>query len=134
MEDKHKAETNVDDGRPVILAIDDAPDILRAVQLLLKDEYKVYTLPEPGKLKDLLADITPDLFLLDYKMPEVSGFELMPIIRSIPGHEKTPVIYLTSVRSADFYNAATRLGACDYIVKPIDADKLRAKIEKHIKK
>ena len=120
-------------SKPVILAIDDAPNILRTVQSLLKDTYKVHTLTEPGKLKELLADITPDLFLLDYSMPELSGFDLMPIIRSFPEHKNTPVIYLTGVSSADFFNVAIRLGACDYIVKPIDAEKLKEKIASHIK-
>jgi len=122
------------DDRPIILAIDDAPGILRMVHSLLKDSYKVHTLAEPGRLKDLLADLTPDLFLLDYSMPELSGFDLMPIIRSFPEHKDTPVIYLTSISSADFYSVATRLGACDYIIKPVSAEKLREKVAMHIKK
>ena len=133
MEEKKKKIPD-EDGRPTILAIDDAPDILRTVHSLLKDEYKVYTLTEPGKLKEMLEDLTPDLFLLDYSMPELSGFDLMPIIRSFPKHKDTPVIYLTSIISADFYNLAVRLGACDYIIKPIIAERLREKIRSHIKK
>jgi len=125
---------NENDKRPIILAVDDAPDILRTIHSILKDKYKVHTLSEPGKIKELLADLTPDLFLLDYSMPELSGFDLMPIIRSFPEHEHTPVIYLTGVRSLDFYTVATRLGACDYIMKPVNADKLRDKIGLHIKK
>jgi len=134
MEDTIKIEKQDDDGRLTILAIDDAPDILRTVHTLLKDDYKVYTLTEPTKLKEMLADIKPDLFLLDYSMPELNGFDLMPIIRSFPEHKDTPVIYLTSIISADFYNLAVRLGACDYIIKPIIADRLREKIKSHIEK
>jgi len=134
MEDIHNNELINDDDKPVILAIDDAPDILRTVQSLLKDMYKVHTLTEPGRLKELLASLTPDLFLLDYSMPELSGFDLMPIIRSFPEHKDTPVIYLTGVSSADFYNIATRLGACDYIIKPINTDTLREKVGRHIKR
>jgi len=132
MENPLNEEMPVDDGRPVILAIDDAPDILRMVHLVLKDEYKVYTLSEPEKLEELLKSITPDLFLLDYFMPEMDGFDLMPVIRSFPEHSDTPVMYLTSVISADFYSVAMRLGACDYIMKPIDADRLREKVGSHI--
>jgi len=134
MDNIHEETVPDDDGKPIILAIDDTPDILRMVHSLLKDKYKVHTLSEPGKMQELLANLTPDLFLLDYSMPELSGFDLMPIIRSFPEHKNTPVIYLTSIRSADFYNVATRLGACDYIIKPVDADTLHDKIEIHIKK
>jgi len=123
-----------EEKKPVILAIDDAPDVLRMIQLLLKDRYKVHTLTEPAKLKDLLADLTPDLFLLDYHMPELSGFDLMPIIRSFPKHEQTPVIYLTSVRSADFYSVAARLGASDYIMKPVKVEILREKVARCLEK
>jgi len=134
MGNESKKEKQINDDKPIILAVDDAPNILRMVHLLLKDKYKVHTLSEPGKLKELLEDLTPDLFLLDYSMPELSGFDLMPIIRSFDKHKDTPVIYLTSTRSADFYNVAIRLGACDYIMKPVDAERLREKVESHIKK
>ena len=131
MENSHKKETQTNNEKPIVLAVDDVPEILRMVHLILKDKYKVYTLAQPEKLEELLKTLTPDLFLLDYCMPELDGFDLMPIIRSFPEHKETPVIYLTSVKSADFYNVAMRLGASDYIMKPVDADKLREKVGRH---
>jgi len=134
MENTNSKDVPVSANKPIILAIDDVPEILRMIHLILKDKYKVYTLSEPEKMKELLADIKPDLFLLDYCMPELSGFDLMPIIRSFPEHKETPVIYVTSVKSADFYNIAMKIGASDYIMKPIDAEKLREKVGAHIAK
>ena len=128
MKNEYKKVKPGDENKPVILAIDDAPDILRMIQLVLKDDYKVHTLAEPGNLEGLLKDLTPDLFILDYCMPDLDGFDLMPIIRSFPKHSETPVIYLTSVVSADFYSVALRLGASDYIMKPVEAEKLREKV------
>ena len=123
-----------EEAKPVIIAVDDAPDILRMVHLLLRDIYKVYILSEPEKLETLLHTVKPDLFLLDYKMPDVSGFDLIPVIRSFPEHNETPIIFLTSVITADSLTVASRLGASDYIVKPINAETLREKVAKHIKK
>ena len=132
MENSNKKDTPTPENeKPIILAVDDVPEILRMVHLILKDKYKVYTLAQPEKLEELLKTLTPDLFLLDYCMPELDGFDLMPIIRSFPEHSETPVIYLTSVKSADFYSVAMRLGASDYIMKPVDADKLREKVGRH---
>jgi len=131
MEETREIEVQADDKRPIILAIDDVPEILRMIHLVLRDDYKVYTLSEPEKLEEILMDITPELFILDYIMPEMDGFDLMPIIRSYQEHSETPIIYLTSVKSADFYSVAMRLGASDYIMKPIDADKLREKVGRH---
>jgi DNA-binding response OmpR family regulator len=119
--------------KPVVLAVDDNPSILKAVNYLLNDQYKVYTLAEPEKLKTLLGIITPDLFLLDCKMPVLNGFDLVPIIRSFYDHEETPIVYLTSEGTIDNISVAIHLGACDFIVKPIDETVLREKIALHLK-
>jgi len=120
------------DAKPVILAVDDSPDILKTVHSILRDLYKVYTLPKPEKLEDILRDVTPDLFLLDYKMPGMSGFDLIPVIREHKDHAETPIIFLTSEGTLDHLTAAVGLGACDFIVKPFNRDVLHEKVDKHI--
>jgi len=117
---------------PVILAVDDNTSILQAVNSMLEDSYKVYTLPEPEKLQTLLQHITPDLFILDCNMPVLNGFELVPIIRDIPDHEETPIVFLTSDGTPDNVFVATNLGASGFIVKPIDKDILREKVASYL--
>jgi len=116
----------------LILAVDDSPIVLQSVSSILSGRYKVFTLPKPAELEKVLQKLTPDLFLLDYKMPEVSGFELVPIIRSYEEHKDTPIIFLTSTGSMDNVTAAITLGASDYVVKPFNPVVLREKIAKHI--
>jgi DNA-binding response OmpR family regulator len=121
--------------KPSILAIDDTPSILQAINSLLGEQYTVYTLPEVRAeqvLKELLKKITPDLFLLDLNMPILSGLDLIPVIRKIPGHEETPIVILTSEMTVDHVTVATNLGVCDYIVKPINESILRKKMEFHL--
>jgi len=120
------------DEKPVILAVDDAPDVLKAVHSMLRDSYKVYTLPKPEKLKDFLQKTTPDLFLIDYKMPELSGFDLIPVIREYPEHYDTPIIFMTSEGTVDHLTVAVDLGVSDFIVKPVDMAVLREKVAKHL--
>jgi CheY-like chemotaxis protein len=115
-----------------ILAIDDSAVILKTVSSVLSDRYKVFTLADPTKLKKFLNQITPELFLLDYKMPEISGFDLIPIIRSFKEHKDTPVIFLTSEGTLENLSAAVMLGACDFVVKPVTPEILREKIGAHI--
>jgi DNA-binding response OmpR family regulator len=67
-------------------------------------------------------------------MPVLSGVDLIPIIRSFEEHKDTPIVFLTSESSIDNVSAAIALGACDFILKPFAADKLREKIAKHIVK
>jgi CheY-like chemotaxis protein len=116
----------------VILAVDDSPVILRSVSAVLGDTYKVFALPKPAELEKVLLKLTPDLFLLDYLMPEINGFELIPIIRSLEEHKDTPIIFLTSEGTVDTLTAALGLGACDFVVKPFIPEILREKIAKHI--
>ena len=118
--------------KPVILAVDDSPVILKAVSAVLGGDYKVFTLLKPMELEKILHKLKPDLFLLDYKMPEISGFDLVPIIRGIEGHEDTPIIFLTSEGTIDNVTAASLLGASDFMVKPFKPDMLRNKVAKHI--
>jgi PleD family two-component response regulator len=101
----------------------------------LGELYNVLTLPgvsSERNFKDLLNKTKPDAFILDYNMPKFTGFDLVPIIRSIRGHKETPVLFLTSDHSAVSITTAITLGACDYIIKPIDEVILRKKIAKHL--
>jgi CheY-like chemotaxis protein len=116
----------------MVLAVDDSPSILTAIEAVLNKTYKVFKLPKPEMLESILTQVTPDLFLLDYRMPGLSGFDLVPIIRRCNEHKVTPIIFLTSEGTMDHVSAAIALGACDFIVKPFQADMLRQKIAKHI--
>jgi DNA-binding response OmpR family regulator len=118
--------------KPVVLAIDDSPDVLKSVFSMLRDNYKVFALPKPDKLKDFLAKTTPDIFLLDYQMPDISGFDLIPVIREFPEHKETPIIFLTSAGTIEHLTVAVDLGASDFIVKPFEMDVLRSKVARSI--
>ena len=115
-----------------ILAVDDAPSVLKTISLVLGDDYKVHALTNPAMVGQFLQQITPELFLLDYQMPELSGFDLVPIIRKFAEHKDTPVIFLTSMGTIDHVSAAYALGACDFIVKHFEDNVLREKVAKHI--
>ncbi|MDR3000756.1 MAG: response regulator [Fibromonadaceae bacterium] len=118
-------------NKSVILAIDDCPSILKSINHALNKRYKVHTLLEPEKMEEILKTITPDLFLLDYKMPVLNGFELVPIIRSLPAHEATPIIFLTSEATVDNISAAIHYN-CDFAVKPVNKVVLHKKIAKQL--
>ena len=120
--------------KPVILAVDDSPVLLKSVASILSENYKVYTLAKPVLLEKLLGQIKPDLFLLDYNMPIINGFDLVPIIRGFAEYKDTPIIFLTSEGTLDNISGAIMLGACDFIVKPVQSDVLQERIARHIVK
>jgi CheY-like chemotaxis protein len=115
-----------------IMAVDDMLFILQTIAQVLGKEYKVYKLTNPTMLEEALQHITPELFLLDCDMPQRNGFDLVPAIRSYEEHKTTPIIFLTSTGTADNISAAVKLGACDYVVKPFQADQLRQKVAANI--
>jgi two-component system cell cycle response regulator len=119
--------------KPIILAVDDNPSMLRTINAILSEDNSVYTLNSPTQLIPLLGMITPDLFLLDCSMPVLNGYDLVPMIRKIPEHAETPIIFLTSDGTFDNISAAIGFGAIDFMIKPVDVLVLREKIEKHTK-
>jgi len=119
--------------KPVILTVDDSPTILKSVNALLRDKHIVYSLPDSSKIRDLLAMITPDLFILDCNMPILSGFDLVPIIRGYTEYADTPIIFLTGDGTRDNLILAAQLGASDFLVKPIDENMLREKVSQNLK-
>ena len=131
LKDLQEEET---DRMPMVFAVDDSQAILEAVSAVLSNEYNVFKLPKPTMLEDVLKKVKPDLFLLDYQMPEMNGFELIPIIRRFKELKETPIIFLTSEGTVDNFTAAIGLGACDFIVKPFHPEQLREKVAKHIVK
>ena len=127
------AQDSEDDGRPRILAVDDVVSILKTIQIALRNNYRVYTLARPESVVDFLKLRKPDLILLDYLMPVLNGFELIPMIKELPDHINTPIIMLTSEGSLPQIKEAIALGAVDFVVKPFKESELKEKIAKHIK-
>ena len=122
-----------DADKPIVLAVDDTPSVLTDINHILNGTYRVYTLPDSKKLKSLLDMVTPDLFILDYQMPGMSGFDLVPVIRDHKMHGSTPILFLTTEGTTDHVATALSLGANDFMIKPLNATTLRHKVALHLK-
>ncbi|MDR1692566.1 MAG: response regulator [Oscillospiraceae bacterium] len=123
-------ETN---RKPVVLAVDDAPVSLQMIAAALNDQYQVVAFTKPTMLKDILEKVKPDLFLLDYRMPELSGFDLIPVIRGYEAHRETPIIILTALGTMEKVHSAVGFGVCDIIVKPFEPALLRERIARQLR-
>jgi PleD family two-component response regulator len=131
-EDERRHAKNV--NKPCVVAIDDIPHMLRSIQYALRYRFAVHTLSKPEMLEDFLQKLeaTPELFILDFNMPVVSGYDVFLKIRDMPEHKQTPIISLTSEGTVDNVTAAINLGASDFVVKPFSSAVLREKVAKHI--
>lgn len=65
------------------------------------------------------------LVLLDVDMPEMNGLEVFRALRKRHGYEKTPIVFITGASAKAIREEAFRLGAADYLVKPVNLKSLR---------
>jgi CheY-like chemotaxis protein len=76
-----------------------------------------------GIYADRKSNPSPDLLLLDLKMPRTDGFDVLATLRSLPTLDLPVVVFSTSALLVDV-QMAKKLGALDYVVKPADQDEM----------
>ncbi|MFL6664988.1 MAG: PleD family two-component system response regulator [Rhizobacter sp.] len=113
-----------------ILLVDDSKTELHYLSdLLEKRGYKIRTAENGEEAMRRLGEEKPDLILMDVVMPGQNGFQLTRAITRDPRFVNVPVIMCTSKNQETDKVWGMRQGARDYIVKPVDADELVAKIK-----
>jgi putative two-component system response regulator len=119
--------------KPVILAVDDSTDLLALMAKALGADYEVATAADAGSaIERAFADPRPDLILLDIEMPDVDGFEVCRALKDEALTTSIPVIFLTGKSEAQAQVEGLKLGAVDYITKPINAAVLKARVAMHL--
>ena len=122
-----------DQARPVILAVDDATDLLALMAKALGEEYEVITASDAGTaIEKAFAAPHPDLILLDIEMPDISGFEVCRALKDEVLTTAIPIIFLTGRTEAQAQVEGFELGAVDYVTKPINAAVLKARVRMHL--
>ena len=117
-------------GIQKILVVDDSKTELHYLSdVLTKRGYQVRTAENGGDAMRRLDEDTPDLILMDVVMPGQNGFQLTRSITRDARFSNVPVIMCTSKNQETDKVWGMRQGARDYIVKPVDADELVAKIK-----
>jgi cyclic di-GMP phosphodiesterase len=120
-------------AQPVILAVDDATDLLALMGKALGADYKVLTAANAGDAIALAGgQPRPSLILLDIEMPDVSGFEVARALKAEGSTADIPIIFLTGKTEAQAQVEGFELGAVDYITKPINARVLKARVRLHL--
>ena len=110
--------------KPVILAVDDAPENLDVVRRILAASYTVRVAINGIVALKIAQKQLPDLILLDVNMPEMDGFEVCRRLKCDSLTEHIPVIFLTGELESSSRQKGLDLGAADYVTKPIDPDTL----------
>src|SRR3984957_5479273 len=106
-----------------ILIVDDDNEIRELLsQILQRNNYTVQQAKDGAALKEIYGRFQPDLVLLDYKLPDATGLDLLPVIKK--EWPEAEVIMLTGHASYDVAVEATKRGAFHFAEKPFDPESL----------
>ncbi len=110
-----------------VLVVDDEPRYLKLVRYNLEAAgYEVITAANGEEALSLVAGKSPDLIILDIRLPGIDGYEVCARIREF---SSVPIIMLTAKGEQREKVQGLRLGADDYITKPFGAEELMARVE-----
>ncbi|MEO5794023.1 MAG: response regulator [Rhodoferax sp.] len=112
-----------------VLIVDDSKtELMYLTDLLEKNGMSVRTAENADEAFRRLAELKPDLILMDVVMPGQNGFQLTRTISRNPEFADVPIIMCTSKNQETDRVWGMRQGARDYITKPVNAAELKAKI------
>lgn len=120
----------MDAGRSRILIVEDDPALVDLLQYNLETAaYEVSVVVDGDECMAAVEDEEPDLVILDWMLPNVSGIELCRQLRQHPEHRRIPIIMLTARGEEGDKVRGLKTGADDYVVKPFLPSELMARIE-----
>jgi len=116
-----------------VLIVDDQPQNLRLLSDFLAEHGFDLMLTRSGaQALEKVQLATPDLVLLDVRMPDMDGFEVCRRLKDNPRTTGVPVIFMTAIDDTAHKVEGFGLGAVDYITKPIQREELLARIQHHL--
>jgi len=116
-----------------ILVIDDEPEFIETVRMRLEaGGYRVIGALDGDKGVRRARQEKPGLILLDLMMPNVDGFQALYQLKKDNSVKSIPVIIITARSETDYILDTGKLGAVDYIVKPVNMHELIKLVAKHI--
>ncbi len=110
------------------LIVDDSRVVRKVARRILEDLHFSIEEAADGKLAlDACLKKMPDVVLLDWNMPVMSGIDFLRQLRRAPGGESPVVVFCTTENDIQHIQEAIGAGANEYIMKPFDSDILQAK-------
>lgn len=108
-----------------ILIVDDEPRNIFALSAVLKARgYKVLSAPGVKEALEMLAQDEVDVILMDMMMPEMDGYEAIPLLKKDKRYSRIPIIAVTAQAMTGDREKCLAAGADGYLSKPVDVDKL----------
>jgi CheY-like chemotaxis protein len=120
--------------KTILIVDDDTRNIFALAATLKSKGYQVVSCPGAEEAIDLLkSGKNADIVLLDMMMPDMDGYEALPLIKAINNLNELPVIAVTAQAMPGDREKCIAAGADDYLAKPIDVDKLMQLLHTYIR-
>jgi len=116
--------------RYTIAIVDDEETIRDSLDIILSDEYTICLYEDAESFVASLEETLPDVVLMDIGLPVMSGIEALEIFKARASN--SPVIMITAYEDINMVIASMKMGAFDFILKPINPDILELTIKKAI--
>ena len=112
-----------------VLLIEDEPNIAEAIRFLLtRDGFEVSVEPNGAMALPRVAELRPDLVILDLMLPGMSGLEILTALRADPDSAGLRVLMLTAKGQGRDRDAAERAGVSAFMSKPFSNAEMRAQV------
>lgn len=122
-----------DMNKSTVLVVDDAPENIDVLTGVLEDEYQIKVALNGSKALQLSREHPlPDLILLDIMMPGMDGYETCHRLKSDPQTLDIPVIFVTAMTEIGDEAKGLKMGAVDYVTKPIEPELLKMRVRNMI--
>jgi DNA-binding response OmpR family regulator len=110
-----------------VLIVDDEENVLELLYInVIRRGYQVETAQDGEEALEKLKYFTPDIVLLDIKLPGIDGWEVCKRIKQQPSTEKAAIIIISALTQKEDFEKAKKSGASVFISKPFDVDTLLA--------
>jgi len=121
------------EGKPLILLVDDEPEILVLLRDFLQTDYNILFASNGIEAYEKVLSNKPDLVVSDVMMPEMDGIELCGKLRDNFDTSHLPIILLTAKAEIEDKISGLKAGADSYIAKPFHPEHLKVRVEKLLK-
>jgi DNA-binding response OmpR family regulator len=116
--------------RPIILVAEDSDDAREVMELLLESKgYQVVSVGDGLQAIKTAVAVVPDLVLIDLDLPRVDGLRVARSLRNDSGLDRVPIVVVSGHDPSRYRQAALDAGCDEYILKPINFDRLYELIE-----
>jgi YesN/AraC family two-component response regulator len=121
---------NADHELPILLIIEDNPDVTYYLQTCLQDQYQILTSRNGNEGIEKAFDILPDIIISDVMMPVKDGFEVCAILKEDERTNHIPIILLTAKATSEDKLTGLTHGADAYLIKPFEKAELIIRLTK----